>query len=573
MNGLPQFQLPEKYNCEKCRFFTKDLNKYNIHKALHNEMRYVCANCNFEAYSKTEFQRHLISHTGKFPYTCGYCGYGAVRNDYIIKHIKRIHGDGKILCSVSTIENESKNASVNIAETQVRASLQEILPNNITIGKSQTDLTNNVGHSVFNSNLFHLNGTGSSSANGDQVEVELISPIGQQLNPWMPLTVVAPTSFKVPQNCLAEVVEVKPANDICHLVLKCFEVIDSNVPNYGFSKEMHEKNLSESTENYIESSDGFLIHECTQLFSGEDALHALNAITLPEENSSNGLDSSPTKMEMSTTPIEGSDEFLDETEELFDGPIISSVISLSSETQNVIEGIQWESPVTNTNESNDIVEIIAECQGSQVLGTEANWKVESEKSNEHKIAVRSEQPEQDAKKIKNNDPKLETFIKPALPDDKTASAQINKKVEHKSNRFSKIKPFSKPQTLFLSCNKKIVMQPLSCLIKNVHTTELCLEDEHGQCKKIKLPSAKPKSKTIHKKVTKPSPKALRLYPVKSDQLTQLPHRNQPVVVLNHPELESLETFSLMKTIGMFKGKVLKVTLSKQMLKKSCLKKR
>ncbi|KAI1238192.1 hypothetical protein IHE44_0012909 [Lamprotornis superbus] len=61
---------------------------------------------------------------------------------------------------------------------------------------------------------------------------------------------------------------------------------------------------------------------------------------------------------------------------------------------------------------------------------------------------------------------------------------------------------------------------------------------------------------------------LRLVPVKMNQLIKCPRRNQPVVVLNHPDVDSPEIINVMKTINKYKGQVLKVVLSERT--RSCL---
>ncbi|XP_018409752.1 PREDICTED: zinc finger protein 518B [Nanorana parkeri] len=576
---MSQMQMLEKYNCEKCRFSTRDVNKYNIHIALHNEMKYVCSHCNFESYTKSEFQRHLVSHTGKFPYTCEYCGYGAIRNDYIVKHIKRIHGDGKIQCSVSTVENDSKNASVNIMQTQMRNSLQEILPNNTTvIAKNVRDLTHEVDNSIFN-NRCHLNGNGSTHA--DQVEVEVISPTDQQLYPWMPLTVIAPTWFRVPDNCIAQVVEVKPVNSTCYLVLKCLEVVDSNgTKNATRDKNMNEQNTSEpmvTSENCIGPSDGTSL-----IISDIKSLLPTKNTAAPTEENTNSVTSPLNDNEIIDALHGAPNELFDEAEEVSDGPIISSVFSLSSGSHNVIEGIQWECPiVTNTNASNHIVDTtpslngIKSQGGPQVLENAAKSLVEIEMVCGQKAVAENELPDTNTMDMKNTGPEIQLPLnKPVLPYGKrpenqtSALAQSNKTGERKSNRLTKIETnlFSKPQTLFLSCDKRIVMQPLSCVMQAGHKADASRESELVPLK-VKKPSAKPKSKILSKRFSAPVLKTLRLCPVKADQLTQMPHKNQPVVVLNHPEMESLEVSSIMKAISMFKGMVLKVTLSKQTRRK------
>jgi len=51
-------------------------------------------------------------------------------------------------------------------------------------------------------------------------------------------------------------------------------------------------------------------------------------------------------------------------------------------------------------------------------------------------------------------------------------------------------------------------------------------------------------------------------------LIKCPRRNQPVVVLNHPDVDTPEIINVMKTINKYKGHVLKVVLSERT--SSCL---
>lgn len=56
---------------------------------------------------------------------------------------------------------------------------------------------------------------------------------------------------------------------------------------------------------------------------------------------------------------------------------------------------------------------------------------------------------------------------------------------------------------------------------------------------------------------------LRLIAAKPDQLIKCPRRNQPVIVLNHPDVDSPEVTNVMKVINKYKGNVLKVVLSER----------
>ncbi|XP_062958465.1 zinc finger protein 518A [Cynocephalus volans] len=87
---------------------------------------------------------------------------------------------------------------------------------------------------------------------------------------------------------------------------------------------------------------------------------------------------------------------------------------------------------------------------------------------------------------------------------------------------------------------------------------------HRKCKE------KAKSEDVHEtfgfnrpRLSKDSVRTLRLFPFSSKQLVKCPRRNQPVVVLNHPDADVPEVVNVMKTIAKFNGHVLKVSLSKR----------
>uniref|UniRef100_H3A6I8 Zinc finger protein 518A n=1 Tax=Latimeria chalumnae TaxID=7897 RepID=H3A6I8_LATCH len=81
------------FRCEKCKFSTKDVGTFVQHIHRHNEIQYKCVKCSHVSYTKGEFQRHLVIHTGSFPFTCQYCDYGATRKDYLLKHFNAVHKD------------------------------------------------------------------------------------------------------------------------------------------------------------------------------------------------------------------------------------------------------------------------------------------------------------------------------------------------------------------------------------------------------------------------------------------------------------------------------------------------
>ncbi|NXB74196.1 Z518A protein, partial [Donacobius atricapilla] len=87
---------------------------------------------------------------------------------------------------------------------------------------------------------------------------------------------------------------------------------------------------------------------------------------------------------------------------------------------------------------------------------------------------------------------------------------------------------------------------------------------HRKCKEKNQAEMVSESGSPYKsRASKKTVRTLKLLPFNSNQLVKCPRRNQPVVVLNHPDADVPEVVNVMKTIAKFKGHVLKVLLSKR----------
>uniref|UniRef100_A0A8C5TTE8 Zinc finger protein 518A n=1 Tax=Malurus cyaneus samueli TaxID=2593467 RepID=A0A8C5TTE8_9PASS len=87
---------------------------------------------------------------------------------------------------------------------------------------------------------------------------------------------------------------------------------------------------------------------------------------------------------------------------------------------------------------------------------------------------------------------------------------------------------------------------------------------HRKCKEKNQAEIVSESGSPYKpRASKKTVRTLKLLPFNSTQLVKCPRRNQPVVVLNHPDVDVPEVVNLMKTVTKFKGHVLKVLLSKR----------
>ncbi|NWI50307.1 Z518B protein, partial [Calyptomena viridis] len=226
--------LPGKYYCDKCRFSTKDPLQYKKHVGQHEEIKFLCSHCSYVSYTKGEFQRHLVKHTGTFPYQCEYCEYGAVRHDYIVKHTRRVHETPSKRLSNALIKHKQKKQSQS---TLCKKQKYNKIPFQSEFSNVSSDMvceipgkatktvcsSRNVECSVNAASIQDktvLEPSEMSVCENQSVEVEVYSPKTEPLQPGMPLTVIAPSELVVPSNCLAQIVEIKIVNGAQQLVLK-----------------------------------------------------------------------------------------------------------------------------------------------------------------------------------------------------------------------------------------------------------------------------------------------------------------------------------------------------------------
>ncbi|XP_068925898.1 zinc finger protein 518B isoform X2 [Petaurus breviceps papuanus] len=249
---------PGKYYCDKCRFSTKDPLQYKKHTLQHEEIKFFCSHCSYVSYTKGEFQRHLVKHTGTFPYQCEYCDYGAVRNDYIVKHTRRVHetgGEKRLLKQAG----EQQPKRTNFSKQNPDVLVNEVSKSNSFLNEP-SDLSlcfpghgdqDKAGHAISLPESKECSNVETASApdkaclpepskvnhfENENVEVELLSPAKEPVQPGMPLTVVAPAELRVPDNCLAQLIDVKVVNGTQQLVLKLIPLKEKNGLKPGSSE-------------------------------------------------------------------------------------------------------------------------------------------------------------------------------------------------------------------------------------------------------------------------------------------------------------------------------------------------
>ncbi|XP_036407308.1 zinc finger protein 518B [Megalops cyprinoides] len=255
----------DKFCCDKCRFSSRDIVQFHKHMWQHAEMTFSCSYCNHVSYTRGESQRHLVKHTGTFPFKCQFCPYGAVRNDYIVKHTQRVHQVfvdkasyrvgkkgfhlGKQpphILSVSTPENDMQKPYSNVdAGTQ-------------TVGGSN-DTAVSYGAGKKTSEVTDLS----------KVQVELLAPLNEPIQHDKPLTIAYPPEMTIPPGCFVELVEVKTVNGTKELELKL-------VSQHSTEKESCVKDLGSNTgrASFQNNHTGKATFRCSVIPQEKKAIHS-----------------------------------------------------------------------------------------------------------------------------------------------------------------------------------------------------------------------------------------------------------------------------------------------------------
>lgn len=764
---------PDKHYCDKCRFSTKDPVQYKKHVTQHEEIKFVCAICNCVSYTKGEFKRHLVKHTGKFPYQCKYCDYGAIRHDYIIKHINRLHktitdqqvqlttekAEQKINCLTKQssekspsqevpLQNKSSTVSFNTVMNEIKDETPEIVCTSSTECNQGT---------VLSQDKYIIEPPDIGIYEDAIIEVEVCSPQKQPVMPGMPLTVVAPAKFVAPPNCLAEVVEVKNVDGAQQLVLKLIPAQEITSRSMKCETTEYVNEGAEQAETSIGGSmsltfaDSCMLdnYECYNdlgwIVSPTSSASLCNLVNIHKENilckeneerenlvvvvgepSSDEINcpkniclnfdfSSPTCLTCSPPEDDNKlqSDFLDAVQENYsdlpsqshaglhqnkpvflndtrtdlatlnemdmegqkenvcvdsskvlnvkneggsdsEGPVISSVFSLSSGTVNIPEGIKWDDKIRKKSSASLLCRKIAQLMSA----VESNMKSQLAGSLRHDKSLPKEKmlssPEiPDQLERKDIAVKLEPESEPspqsstdatfpngdtsreAQPIEAPARARAKKRMVKKTHASpvfipqgtvlrvfegltdSELRSKTLPSPVLVGDNT-FLPRPVPCVSEKC--TEIpCLPTENGVMKTAKNQNALhqhkrerkkskqnrvlpfPKSSEINKpkggamknkktkkkrkkanageNLAKKSPQSredcyivkadpiltrcLRLIPFKKNQLIKCPHRNQPVVVLNHPDVDVEEIINVMKIINKYKCNVVKAIFSER----------
>ncbi len=73
---------------EENHFFI-DSNIKKKRKIEEKSKNHKCQQCNYEAATKENLQKHIRTHTGEKPYKCQHCNYAATQKQHLVFHLQR----------------------------------------------------------------------------------------------------------------------------------------------------------------------------------------------------------------------------------------------------------------------------------------------------------------------------------------------------------------------------------------------------------------------------------------------------------------------------------------------------
>ena len=86
--GIDDKEMVSTYHL--CDYATNDLPKMKAHGTLFHGIVH-CDKCEYSADDLTILKKHLMTHTGRFPYICANCGFEATKESILEFHKETKH--------------------------------------------------------------------------------------------------------------------------------------------------------------------------------------------------------------------------------------------------------------------------------------------------------------------------------------------------------------------------------------------------------------------------------------------------------------------------------------------------
>lgn len=297
------------FQCARCRFSTLDVGTFVQHIHRHNEVQYKCDKCQHVSFSKEELQKHVVSHTGTFPFSCQYCNYMTSRKTYLLKHIIALHRD-HLYAKDKTGNSEKKmetsrglklilkryktgasrkalwrrermtGGSCGIEEGQVVGDTNKIDPESEERSQPAKELQLNEDHSFLGEKHIQSGTKSSTALPYSRAEDGLCSGLGllKKAVPGPTVLMVKNNKISVPANYSAKFMGFKMVDGKQHIVIKLLPTDKSKLPTGNNKldgvKDSSAECLPQTTDN-LSLHSGAGPHESNQQMPTNNSVHSL----------------------------------------------------------------------------------------------------------------------------------------------------------------------------------------------------------------------------------------------------------------------------------------------------------
>ncbi|KAK7919490.1 hypothetical protein WMY93_010774 [Mugilogobius chulae] len=549
--------LNGQFTCDSCHFSTVDAGTFVQHIHHHKETSWKCSMCTHVSMSEVEHQKHLKGHSGTFPFTCEICGYGAARNEYLKKHMAAVHksekksvwtaieDNGALLNSSASLKLLLKKTSPLSEDSKEDDQMSNVNTNDKLLSVISSDEVHQLSHDTL-AKRDNRNGSNNkleiSAADMLQEAEHSISPFDSDQTSPNGMTVVRiNVSYMKPAG-------EKPANT--GIVLGSNSKIIGVPAGKAAALLTSKQGISSSSNHFLITSDlkrPLLLPRTlnsTPTDKTTKTCYVLQrSLPMAQASQASGLRLAGTQLSLNSRPL------------------LAMPASTSESTGNLQSGRQTfllRYVSSSNNEETKGTKAAGPCtQPTDNAGSKVFFKIVSPPNSllSNATPVSRSHPVLLATR-----PQTQCF----LLSQNSHSSGIKKfiAVQNSSKNFAtKASVLQSPAQLSEADKPILAPRPVRPPSQRKRRRKLLFDELPATGRKVRKLSNKPlpekDSVVLWSPIAKDQERTLRLSPLNSDQQVKWPRRCQPVVVLNHPDVDIPEVASIMKVVQRHGGMLLK----------------
>ncbi|CAK6436245.1 unnamed protein product [Pipistrellus nathusii] len=509
------------FQCEKCTFSTLDVGTFVQHIHRHNDVHYKNDKYHHVYLSRGDMQKHLNNvHSVTFPFNCKYCRFGTSKREYLVRHVLTLHKEH--LYAKEKLEKDKYEKKM--AQTSVGLKL---ILKRYKIGTSRKIFwkrkkINNESDQSIEQNTEVLKNMNKTQANSEDQSRLTQEHLNEEKDERLHCENNDKTAeSESEKQTLLSTGQYNKAGELSNITSG-----SSKTAVQGPTVVTVKNNRITVPANYSAKFMGFKMVDGKQ--------HIVIKLL-------------PTIKQNLCSPSSQSDAARDSTANL-QLPSLDSTGFLTrvktekdSVSSNQTAGGEQKEPDSSRDALPFLLDDMMPANEIVVTSTATS---ESSEEPVH-ASVHSE-----ARLLRC---KTNCTIGRSFHKQKTSPQNFSRIKTHVRSKDSEIGSVSRNRNCKRKCRDSYQEPPRKTTL-------------HRKCKeKVKPEDVHESFGFSRTRLSKDSVRTLRLFPFSSKQLVKCPRRNQPVVVLNHPDADAPEVVNVMKTISKFNGHVLKVSLSERTL--------